>query len=169
MKILVMSDTHGSLKYAERVLSDFEDKIDGFVHLGDHLRDAEALRRAYPKLKYWAVRGNCDYEPGRTFIVANIEGHRIYLCHGHLEDVRYDRLRLVYCAKEHNCDCAFYGHTHVGDIDFYAGVKIFNPGSLTLPRDGLTKTFGLLDITRDAVNAEILGIDGGAYKLMRKG
>ncbi len=169
MKILVMSDTHRMIKYADRVLKGFENKIDGFIHLGDCIDDAYELHRRYNKLRFWVVKGNCDYTEGRIYTVADIEGRRIYICHGHREDVRYDRLRLVYSAKEHNCVCALYGHTHIGDIDSYGGVDIFNPGSLSMPRDGLTKTFGLLDITKDKISAEILGIDSDGYKTMMKG
>ncbi|MCD8090202.1 MAG: metallophosphoesterase [Clostridiales bacterium] len=169
MKILVMSDTHGMLSYAEKVLKDFENQIDGFMHLGDHFDDALMLRRKYLKLRFWAVKGNCDFCKAPTSKIGELSDHRMYICHGHREDVKYDRLRLVYCAAENDCDIALYGHTHVPEIDFYDGILIFNPGSLSLPRQGAVKTFGLLDITEEGVEASIYGIYKNEYKRLEHG
>ncbi|MCD8158879.1 MAG: metallophosphoesterase [Clostridiales bacterium] len=169
MKIIVMSDTHGMISNAEKVLEDFKPQIDGFMHLGDHYDDAQLLRRKFSKMRFWSVRGNCDFVTAPTHIIGELSDHRMYICHGHREDVKYDRLRLVYKAAENDCDIALYGHTHVPEIDFYDGVLIFNPGSLSLPRQGLTKTFGLLDITEDGIGTAVYGIYKNKYKRLEYG
>ena len=166
MKILVISDTHGRLDAAENVLTHFENELDGVIHLGDHIDDVVGLRRMFPRFIYWSVKGNCDFARGPEYIVTQIEGHRIFMCHGHRLDVRYDVSRLVYAALENECEIAMYGHTHCPVSDAEEGVKIYNPGSIALPRQGRTKTFGILDITHESVKMNIYGIFGNEYKII---
>ncbi len=166
MKILVISDTHGRPEMAEEVITDFENELDGFIHLGDYIDDAVRLHRLFPRLKHWAVKGNCDYCRGAEYIITEIEGHRIYMCHGHRLNVRYDVSRLVYTALENECEIAFYGHTHCPDALDEDGVKIYNPGSITLPRQSRTKTFGILNISADSAEMDIYGIFGDEYRVI---
>ena len=60
MKVLVFSDSHGynmSMAYAiER------EKPDAVLHLGDHTDDADDIRRAFPALTIYHVRGNNDFD-----------------------------------------------------------------------------------------------------------
>ncbi|MCV5333656.1 metallophosphoesterase family protein, partial [Escherichia coli] len=42
-------------------------------------------------------------------------------------------------------DIIAHGHTHVPVAEMKEAVGIFNPGSMTFPRNGLPRSFGLLD------------------------
>ena len=58
MKILVFSDSHG---VKEPMLAAIEEqKPDMVLHLGDYVRDAEAIAAYFPSLDLRYVRGNCD-------------------------------------------------------------------------------------------------------------
>lgn len=92
------------------------------------------------------IKGNCDTYGSRDLkkkAVFELNHHRFYCTHGHTEGVNYGLQNLVYSAMENDCDIALYGHTHVslddsfeGYGDIGDGVRILNPGSISLPRDG---------------------------------
>ena len=166
MKILVFSDTHGIVEYAQRVLEDFSDYVGGFIHLGDYTEDALRLRKIHGKGIFISVKGNCDFGGGSPYIVTNIMGHNFYICHGHRENVKYDSMKLVYRALENDCDTALYGHTHCPVVEEYAGVRLMNPGSISLPRQSRQKTFGILDVTEKSVSMTIYAIDGEKYSII---
>ena len=75
MKVLVFSDSHGynmSMAYAiER------EKPDAVLHLGDHTDDADDIRRAFPALTIYHVRGNNDFDMDvPLFAVVTVGGVR---------------------------------------------------------------------------------------------
>jgi len=50
-------------------------------------------------------------------------------------------------AKEINADIVLYGHTHVKKLEYDGDTIIMNPGSV--------KSYGLITIDNDKINAEI--------------
>ncbi len=48
MKILVISDTHGDLYYAEKSIKKHKNEIEFVFHLGDHDEDAKELQKKFP-------------------------------------------------------------------------------------------------------------------------
>ena len=66
MKILVLSDSHGTMSSMERALE--RERPDCVLHLGDHLRDARSLARRHPQTPVYAVPGNCDLMVGDKYI-----------------------------------------------------------------------------------------------------
>lgn len=88
MKILVFSDSHGrTIDMYSLIESEFPDAV---IHLGDHYEDASDLRRSYPDLPIYAVRGNNDFEPDAPlFSVIAPAGVRMYLTHGHRDRVSW--------------------------------------------------------------------------------
>ncbi|MBQ6893086.1 MAG: YfcE family phosphodiesterase [Clostridia bacterium] len=152
--ILVLSDIHGRVNYAlDTVKSHPECKT--VIFLGDGARHIADLEKATPEKTFFAVMGNCD-----TFLdgipekeaVLDIEGHRIFICHGHTRMVKYGRGALLAAAKEKECDIALYGHTHIAneEYDSESGVYMFNPGSIGEPRDG-RYTYGILSLDKKNV------------------
>ena len=141
MKIGVISDTHGDLATIQQVVKRLTN-IDMWLHAGDCSQDAEYLSNlvAVPVI---SAKGNCD---GQTtakideFVEAG--GHRIWLTHGHRYGVKQSTQDLVRWGKHHEVDIVIYGHTHVSDNHWSAGILIFNPGSAY----GSHATYGILDI-----------------------
>ena len=152
--ILVLSDIRGRVTYAREVVENHPE-CKTVIFLGDGARHLGMLEKAAPEKTFFAVMGNCD-----TFLdgipekeaVLDIEGHRIFICHGHTRMVKYGRGGLLSAAKEKNCDIALYGHTHIAheEYDSDSGVYMFNPGSIGEPRDGRF-TYGLLSLDKKNV------------------
>ena len=133
MRVLVISDTHGSLRNFKEVWKN-EQPIDMIMHCGDICLDEEELREvAGPACAVAIVRGNCDpfsKEPDeRNFKLGN---HQIHMEHGHRLP---DSLQAIsYKAESIGADLIFFGHTHCPLVTRMGGVRIVNPGSLSRPR-----------------------------------
>lgn len=128
MKILVFSDSHGTLKYMEQAIK--TQQPDHVLHLGDHVRDAETLMTQFPHLPITYVAGNCDYgNPTPTEKIITLEGVRIFLTHGHRYQVKYMYLRAIYAALEEEADILLFGHTHHAECFAYKGLWAMNPGA----------------------------------------
>lgn len=130
------------------------------IHLGDCTRDFDEVRRDFPTIAFLGVRGNNDFIPNddyphnRTF---TYDGHTYLLTHGHMEGVRSSQYsHLVLAAKKHKADVVLFGHTHVGVIREYDGIHLFNPGSLTRPRDFCGGSYGVIRAENGKINFEII-------------
>ena len=146
MRILIVSDTHGSLRNFDTVI-EREKKIDMLLHLGDIEGDNDYIE-AVMKCPVHIVGGNNDYFSGLpSEIVIPIGKHRVFMTHGHGHYVSMDTRRLKQAAKARGADIAMYGHTHRPDIDLEDKVKVINPGSLSYPRQsGGQATYIIMEI-----------------------
>ena len=131
-KVLVVSDSHGEvgnmLLAAELVRPQL------LIHLGDGWRDVQRLRRLLPELPCEQVPGNCDYrvhEPAERIL--ELEGKRVYLCHGHTQGVKTDLAMVLRTAMERGAEVLLFGHTHKPFVDIRSGVVMLNPGSISAP------------------------------------
>lgn len=164
MRMLIASDLHGSIP-ALRFLHQRarEMKPDLLVLLGDLVYHGprNPLPQGYDTLSLLAempdmttlpcpltvVRGNCDAEvdvcqmpfpmPESAWIEA--DGLEIYACHGHhipdnppIPGIRKGTVILR-------------GHTHIPRAETLSGIHFWNPGSLSLPKGGFPKSFGLYE------------------------
>ena len=59
MKILVLSDSHGNIDNMARAVELIRPRH--ILHLGDCLRDAQALHERFPDIPMDTVPGNCDW------------------------------------------------------------------------------------------------------------
>lgn len=164
MKIIIVSDSHGYGTNIGKVLGMHPD-AEMLIHLGDGIDDLDKYRPDYPDMKFFAVNGNKEdglfgTSPSLPFNVIEAAGKRILFCHGHRLCVNAGLGRLFYTAAEQSADIALYGHTHVKHNEYHPidsdgnggkGIYLFNPGSITLPRDCLTPSFGLLEIRDNGV------------------
>ena len=147
MKILVLSDTHGDLKKAKEVIKK-HNEVDLIIHCGDFIYDAIELQKLTNK-EVLMVRGNCDDSHGyNDFIKYKTPYGYILIAHGHQYGVKKSYLNITYKAKEADCICAVFGHTHIPYIGENDGIKLFNPGSISRPSDGSNGSYGLI-ITED--------------------
>lgn len=125
------------------------------------------------------IEGNCDrYRYGSTggkedylkkVSVFKLNGHGFYCTHGHREGVNYGFDNLYYSALENGCDTALFGHTHMVFDEFFEnssggnpdegsdeksdeiirGVRVLNPGSISLPRGGSRKSYMVMTFEED--------------------
>ncbi len=172
MKFLIASDIHGSAYWAERLIAAIEaEQPDRIIFLGDLLyhgprndlpRDY-APKRVIPLLndlaksgRVIAVRGNCEAEVDQmvlefpcmsdSALVMDSDGRELFCTHGH-----------VFGAGMHNSvdnapvlpvgSALVYGHTHIKvneESQKHPGLWLFNPGSVSIPKDG-THSYGIYE------------------------
>ncbi|MCL6634893.1 MAG: metallophosphoesterase [Peptococcaceae bacterium] len=146
MKVIVFSDSHGLLACALQALAK-AGPVDLVLHAGDHHRDG--LRLATETgLPVKAVAGNCD-RPGEgpQEELLDLAGHRILLAHGHMGGgPKYWEGWLLARAREYGAQAVVFGHTHAAKIAMEGGILLFNPGSITMPRDQGRPSYGILEI-----------------------
>ena len=133
MRILILSDSHGNIRNMKLAVE--RTKPDQIIHLGDHFRDGEALKEAYPLLPLAQVIGNCDLydfsaRGGKDQLLLTLDGHRVMLCHGHRYHVKSSLLSLSYAAREAEAELCLFGHTHIPHLEQLDGSTLLNPGSI---------------------------------------
>ena len=150
MKILVVSDSHGSRELLNSIVLKHKDSIDLMIHLGDNLVDGIDVSRSFPTVAFLGVLGNCDY--ASMYADAHYEGSflaegvRIFYTHGHKYNVDYGIEFLALNAKLKGASIALYGHTHVAKICDSMGITVINPGSISRPRDNSGGSYAIIDI-----------------------
>ena len=170
MKLLIASDIHGAADCCRSLLDAWDrEGADRLLLLGDILyhgprndlpRDY-APKRVIPLLnaladRIIAVRGNCDAEVDQMVLdfpvmadyatLFDETGRELFLTHGH-----------VFGAGMHNSvdhapalpegSALVYGHTHIKVNEASAthpGLWLFNPGSVSIPKDG-THSYGIYE------------------------
>ncbi|ACR69875.1 phosphodiesterase [Edwardsiella ictaluri] len=160
MKLMFISDIHGSLSATERALEIFAHSgCRWLILLGDVLNHGPrnplpdrydppgvaALLNGYAE-RIIAVRGNCDSEVDQMLLMfpmmapwqqALLPDRRFFLTHGH----RYHPQQLPALASD---DVLVYGHTHLPLAGRQGTHICFNPGSISLPKGGNVPSFGML-------------------------
>lgn len=145
MRILVLSDSHSDV-YSLRTAIKNHTPAEVVVFLGDGEKDLYEVSDLLAGKHVIAVKGNCDfYSSFEENIVQTIEGKKIFITHGYLENVKFGDDRLIYKGQSLDSDIILYGHTHVPVSKYIDGVYVFNPGSI---RDG---NYGFIDITEKGV------------------
>lgn len=154
MKILAIGDTHGKLNKLRDVFPKLKE-IDLIIHTGDYYGDRTSIEKEFG-IPVIAVQGNCDGCNKENFEIISTEFGNIFLTHGHIENVKYQLNTLIYKALENNCKAAVFGHTHRALIDEANGIKLVNPGSLTLPRDGSDGSYAIIRTSENSLDASIV-------------
>lgn len=159
MKLLIISDIHGSSYYAKKIeeinkkenpdqimlLGDlyYHGPRNGLTEEYDPMKVAGVLNDLKDKIK--AVRGNCDAEVDEMIsefefqdhVLMEIKGKKFYFTHGHkynIEKIPYD-----------DFDIMIYGHIHQGFIQEKEGYIFANPGSISLPKCNTEHSYIILE------------------------
>ena len=129
MRILVLSDSHGFRGKLEQVLMKVESTgpLDAVVHLGDGYRDMRPYEEHLPPL--YVTPGNCDGDRG-TALYPELGGVRVFMTHGHHQQVKSGLHRLLAAAMDAQCAVALFGHTHKPYCQEHLGLWLVNPGSV---------------------------------------
>ena len=132
MKILVLSDSHSSMRFMRRCVEAV--KPNAIVHLGDHYDDGEILAEEYPHIPLYQVPGNCDRyrcpPSAREILIMPVCGVMLYMTHGHRHQVKMHTGLLIRDALASKVAAVLYGHTHVPDCHQEPeGLWVLNPGS----------------------------------------
>lgn len=162
MKLLFLSDIHGVPSMLEAALKAGEtlgyDKLvllgdllyhgprNGVPNFYDPVKVAKTLNGL--KERIVAVRGNCDAEVDQMmfefpmmsdYALLDAGRETFFLTHGHLwNEYRLPPIGIATVLA--------HGHTHIPEnkrLD--CGLTIFNPGSVSLPKGGSSRSFGYFD------------------------
>jgi putative phosphoesterase len=149
-RVFVVSDTHGLIEFALRALR-AAGEVDLILHAGDHFKDGMNLA-ARTGLPVKSVVGNCDSRlEGPAEQVVRISGKQLLLTHGHLLDIKKSQERLLARAEEVSASAVVYGHTHVAGCVQERGILLFNPGSISVPRDSHRPSYGILEVNSQGI------------------
>lgn len=153
MKLMFASDIHGSKAYCQKLIEIYrKENARKLILLGDILYhgarndltleyDTKAVASLLNGIKdeILCVRGNCDSEvdqmvlefPMMAEYATMLIGDRIlFITHGHI----YNPENLPPLKKG---DILINGHTHVKAIEANEDYIYLNPGSISLPKDGV--------------------------------
>ena len=158
MKYLVVSDIHGSLFYANKILDIIKsEKVNKLILLGDlyyhgprnklpedyNPMEVSKLLNSLKDIIY-CVKGNCDAEVDEMIsefkfkknIKMEINNKRFIFTHGH----KYNIDNPI-----ENIDVLIYGHFHTGFIKEKDGVIIINAGSISLPKEDTANSYLIIN------------------------
>lgn len=136
MRALVISDSHGDTDSCDRAIF-ASGELDMIIHLGDIARDTDYIESVYDDVPVFSVLGNNDFlRRGDYERVIELDGHKIFICHGHTLGVSSGTERLISAAKRCGCEAALFGHTHKALLEHEDDLLILNPGSVSRPRGG---------------------------------
>ncbi len=128
-RLIVLSDSHGDVDAIRRVLT-AEKTIGAVVYLGDGMRDLEQVMSEFKGLRFYAVRGNCDFHSFEPIdALAPFDRVIAYYTHGHMHGVKYELEALIKAASVRGATLALFGHTHKPYCEQHQGITLFNPGS----------------------------------------
>ena len=141
MKWLIASDLHGSAYYCRRLLRAFErEKADRMLLLPEGYAPKEVFAMLNEhKADILCVRGNCEADIDQAVLEFPILAdyallafgpRMIFATHGHLYNTEH-------LPPLHEGDVLLHGHTHVSVLEDHGSFVYMNPGSLSLPKDGI--------------------------------
>lgn len=173
MKLLIISDIHGSSYYAEKIKEiEQSEQPDQIILLGDlyyhgprndltqeynPMKVAGVLNDLKDKIR--AVKGNCDAEVDEMitdfrlepYIQMKVNGKNVFFSHGHvynMDNIPNKEVQIM-----------FYGHYHTGFIEEENGIIFANPGSISLPKNNTEHSYIIFDedkITLKDVDGNII-------------
>lgn len=144
---MVVSDTHGEIDECINIVNNTND-IELLIHLGDYTKDAEKIKKE-TKIKTINVKGNCDFSDSITPYerMIKINNKKIFLTHGHKYLVKSTLNKIYYKAKEVSADIILFGHSHMPVSVTHDNILLFNPGSISMPKYGSNKCYGILNVS----------------------
>ncbi|MCK5807810.1 metallophosphoesterase family protein [bacterium] len=144
MRILLISDTHGSIPFDLQEL-----KCDVLMHAGDV--GPLSLMNSFYEFDSWnAVLGNTDFDLVETLpptLFSREYGPSIFMVHNLAAPHRIIAENSVDIEKL-KPEMVFYGHTHLPDITEKNNIIYVNPGSLGKP--GLTNIQSYAIVTTES-------------------
>ena len=155
MRALVISDTHGDINNAKSAIDLL--KPDVIYHLGDLVKDAMKIKKEYPDIPTFYVRGNNDFFGAKNKLIVNFGKFKMLLCHGHQYNVYSSLNKIMFAAKEEKVSAALFGHTHIAFNKSFEDIIFLNPGSPSYPRDH-APSVGVLEIENNKLKSMIYNL-----------
>ena len=154
MLVGIISDTHMQNKFIRDGVNKLKE-CDVIIHLGDNIGDVEEIEKHYDG-RIISVKGNCDYcKDEVSERVELIDNKKFFITHGHNYNVKNTLINLKYKAEEVKADVVLFGHTHIANVLFEAGIWYINPGSAGMSRTG-KNSVALIKICHEKILPEII-------------
>jgi uncharacterized protein len=157
--VALISDTHvpKRARCLPKQVTQIFQNADYIVHAGDlvELAVVDELEQLAPVL---AVHGNMD-GPDVCGALPRMSSLKVYdwkigVMHDPDASLGINRMREL--ARENGFNVFVYGHTHVADIKWENRVLYINPGSPTDPPSFVKPSVGLLKVSAQSVEPEII-------------
>ncbi|MEG9297045.1 metallophosphoesterase [Mangrovibacillus sp. Mu-81] len=153
MKLLVVSDSHGSIDEIRELAVKYDGEVNAMIHCGDSELSADDNALT----SYLAVRGNCDMDARLPDdLTEEVDGNTIMITHGHLYGIKMSLMKLRYRAEETGARFVFFGHSHTLGAEMDNGTLFLNPGSILLPRGRSERTYAIVDTTEEMIKVRFL-------------
>lgn len=159
MKIAVISDTHIPINDSE-LPSKLLEAIKGcdiILHGGD-LIDIKVLETLKKIAVVEAVYGNMDPSNVKSVLqdkkILDISGKKICLMHGYGHPDKLTGLLKNEFSSE-KPDIIVFGHSHTPMNEYIDGILFFNPGSPTDKIYSPYRSYGIIEINGDKIDAKI--------------
>lgn len=141
----IMGDSHGDAASIHRAV-ERAGNVDLWLHTGDFFQDSQILA-GYAGVPVVGVAGNCD---GRSTAKPDeflqLGGLAVWLTHGHRFGVKQGLEDLIAWALRYEADVVVFGHTHQALNEQRGNLLLFNPGSVSMPRRGKSRTYGVFEL-----------------------
>lgn len=149
MKFVIVSDSHGDTKLLNEIVLKNQD-ADIFIHLGDYEIPDYFLSR------FLCVKGNCDFSSlNKKEYTIQYDFGKIHIEHGNQIDFsNFDEYVL-----SKNVDIFLFGHLHKKMAFKIENTYVFNPGSLTYPRDSNKGSYLILNVTKDKIDYKFIDVE----------
>lgn len=155
IRIGVFSDSHGDLTGLREALK-HGGPFDLVLHCGDYFEDMVKSMDSC-ETPYNGVCGNVDVvRHAPTELEIEVSGVKIYVTHGHLYDVKHSLNRLYYKGLETGAQVCLFGHTHIATVIEHEGLILMNPGSLSRPKGGKGRSYGIVEIADKIPNCRTI-------------
>ncbi|AQS58366.1 phosphodiesterase [Desulforamulus ferrireducens] len=170
MRIGVISDTHGSLRYFEQALLALGN-CDYIIHGGDVLyhgprnplpegyQPKELAEKINTLQNIFFARGNCDADVDQMvinhpiqspYLLLQLGKFKVLVCHGYTKE----KSQYLQMAKDYRADILILGHTHVKELFKEEDLVVLNPGSTSLPKDSIPSAAIIEDNKIQLINIE---------------
>lgn len=164
-KILIVSDSHRWTDELVEIKKRHQAEVDLMIHCGDSELEADQFEME----RFITVRGNCDYEdkfPDEAEV--DVEGHKIFITHGHLFAVKSTLMNLNYRAQELGANIVCFGHSHYLGMEQIDHILFINPGSIRLPRGRKERTYCVLELIDNKADVTVYDLYDGELKELRR-
>ncbi len=159
MKIGVISDTHirnREHKLPAELLNAFKD-CELILHAGDMV-DLSVVEQLKKIAKVEAVRGNMDLPKTQSALqdkkMLDICGKKICLMHGYGNPKNLIKILKENFSK-YKPNIIVFGHSHVPMNEYIDDILFFNPGSATDSIFSPYKSYGIIELTKGKIKADI--------------
>ncbi len=121
--------------------------MDGIIHCGD-FEGSEGKFAIAANCPVYFVSGNNDFFADlKRELEFELDGYKAFLCHGHNYLVSMGPENIAAEGHARGVDFIFFGHTHRPVAKCLDDMYIFNPGSLSYPRqEGRRPSYLVLNI-----------------------